>query len=85
MIESNSYGKELVLDIHECDVSKFTRESIEQFFIELLDLESIDTDVYFLTFESEFFYEQLGEIKILPFKTVSIAVINSVSESSLST
>ena len=32
------YGKELILDLHECDVSKFTRESIEQFFIGLCDL-----------------------------------------------
>lgn len=32
------YGKELILDLHECDSITFTRESIEQFFIELCDL-----------------------------------------------
>ena len=32
------YGKELILDLHECDVSTFTRESIKQFFIELCEL-----------------------------------------------
>lgn len=32
------YGKELILDLHECDVGKFTRDSIEQYFIELCEL-----------------------------------------------
>jgi len=32
------YGKELILDLHECDVSQFTRKSIEQYFIQLCDL-----------------------------------------------
>lgn len=35
---SGSYGRELILDLHECDASKFTRLSIEQFFTELCDL-----------------------------------------------
>ena len=39
------YGKELILDLHQCDVSKFTRESIKQYFIELcklIDMERCD-------------------------------------------
>lgn len=32
------YGKELVLDLHNCDTTTFNRESIEQYFIELCDL-----------------------------------------------
>jgi len=32
------YGKELIIDIHNCDPSKFNRKSIEIFFIELCDL-----------------------------------------------
>jgi len=32
------YGKELVLDLHQCDPTTMTRESIEQYFIELCDL-----------------------------------------------
>ena len=32
------YGKELILDIHGCDVSTFNRESIENYFIELCEL-----------------------------------------------
>jgi S-adenosylmethionine/arginine decarboxylase-like enzyme len=32
------YGLELILDLHGCDVRKFTRESIEQYFVELCDL-----------------------------------------------
>jgi len=34
----NQYGKELILDIHKCDTSTFTRESIGRFFEELCDL-----------------------------------------------
>ena len=32
------YGKELILDIHQCDSQTFTRESIEDYFKELCDL-----------------------------------------------
>ncbi len=32
------YGKELILDIHDCDSSTFTRKSIRNFFKELCDL-----------------------------------------------
>lgn len=30
-----SYGQELILDLHECDASTFTRKSIKRFFISL--------------------------------------------------
>jgi len=33
-----NYGKEVILDMHECDSSRFTRESIEGYFKELCDL-----------------------------------------------
>ncbi len=32
-----SYGKELILDLHNCDPRTFTRESIEKYFIELCE------------------------------------------------
>ncbi len=32
-----AYGKELILDIHECDVSKFNRKDIEAYLVELCD------------------------------------------------
>lgn len=34
----DSYGKELILDLHKCDSNTFTRESIEKYFIELCEL-----------------------------------------------
>ncbi len=37
------YGKELILDIHNCDVSKFNRKDIEAYLIELCD-EVIDME-----------------------------------------
>lgn len=33
-----SYGKELILDLHNCDVERFNRESIRGYFIELCKL-----------------------------------------------
>ena len=33
-----SYGKELILDLHNCDASTFNRESIREFFKELCTL-----------------------------------------------
>lgn len=35
---TNQYGLELILDLHGCDVSKFTRVSIRAYFEELCDL-----------------------------------------------
>ncbi len=32
------YGKELILDIHNCDPSTFTRKSIKKYFVELCNL-----------------------------------------------
>lgn len=32
------YGKELILDLHQCDSSTFTRSSIGSYFIEVCDL-----------------------------------------------
>lgn len=42
---NNSYGKELILDLHNCNVNKFTRQIIESFFIELckkIDMQRAD-------------------------------------------
>lgn len=40
-----SYGKELILDLHDCDVDRFTRCALEEFFerlCELIDMERCD-------------------------------------------
>lgn len=33
-----SYGKELILDLHECDPGTFDRKSLERFFVDLCKL-----------------------------------------------
>lgn len=38
MVSQETYGQELILDLHECDATLFTRQSIEQFCSELCDL-----------------------------------------------
>ena len=45
MIDRNTYGKELIIDMAECDVSKFNRTDISWFFDELcrrIDMEPAD-------------------------------------------
>jgi S-adenosylmethionine/arginine decarboxylase-like enzyme len=32
------YGRELILDLHECEVGMFTREHIERYFVDLCEL-----------------------------------------------
>ena len=38
MINKKMYGKELILDIHNCDPGTFTRSSLKNYFKELCDL-----------------------------------------------
>lgn len=33
-----SYGKELIIDLKDCDITKFNREDIERYFVELCEL-----------------------------------------------
>ena len=33
-----SYGKELILDLFDCDIDKFTRKNIKKYLIELCDI-----------------------------------------------
>jgi|TARA_B110000305_G_scaffold236875_1_gene299074 S-adenosylmethionine/arginine decarboxylase-like enzyme len=40
----DQYGIELILDMHECDVSKFTRQSITEYFERLCDLIGMDRE-----------------------------------------
>src|SRR5687767_12823088 len=37
-VPSGAYGQELILDLHECDSSKFTRQDIREFCAELCEL-----------------------------------------------
>ena len=41
---SDKYGIELILDLHGCDVSKFTRESITEYFERLCVLIDMDRE-----------------------------------------
>lgn len=38
-----TYGKELILDLHECDPDTFTRDSIKNYFKEICDLMDMET------------------------------------------
>ena len=48
MVSQETYGQELILDLHECDATLFTRQSIEQFCSELCDLIDMErSDLHF--------------------------------------
>jgi len=49
----SNYGKELVLDLKDCDVSKFNRESIGSYFDELCGL--IDMEMH-----DRYFWDDVG-------------------------
>ncbi len=36
------YGKELILDLHNCDVEKFNKFSLDKFFVELAELTDME-------------------------------------------
>ena len=38
LASGDKYGIELILDLHDCDVSTFTRESISEYFSQLCEL-----------------------------------------------
>ena len=43
----DKYGVELILDLHGCDVSKFTRKSIQEYFERLCDLIDMEREELF--------------------------------------
>ena len=50
----NEYGRELILDLHECDPCKFTRESIAEFMIELCELIDMERcELHFWDYEGD--------------------------------
>ena len=50
----NSYGTELILDIHNCNVTLFTRSGIEKYLKELCNLIEMEReDLHFWDYENE--------------------------------
>lgn len=47
-MDSGAYGKEIIIDMHECDVSKFNRKELRKYFKELCALIDMERcDLYF--------------------------------------
>ena len=48
MVSEEPYGQELILDLHGCDIARFTREAIEKYFVELCHLINMERcDLHF--------------------------------------
>ena len=79
-----SYGKELILDIHKCDTSMFTRELIDEFFeilcnkidMERCDLHFWDYDGYPEEYEKA--PDHLKGISATQFISTSTIVIHTL-------
>jgi S-adenosylmethionine/arginine decarboxylase-like enzyme len=38
MMDINKYGLEIIVDLHDCDISKFQKGSLDEFFIKLCEM-----------------------------------------------
>jgi len=80
-MREEDYGQELIIDIHNCDPSKFNRKCIEIFFIELCDLIDMERcdlhfwdDLYTPEEEKETEPHLVGTSAIQFIKTSSIVI-----------
>jgi len=49
-----NYGREVILDLHECSIENFTREGLSRFFKELCDLIDMEReDLHFWDYEGD--------------------------------
>ena len=82
----DTYGKELILDIHDCDVKTFTRASIEKYCKELCKLINMARcDFYFWDFEDDpegyaKAPDHIKGISAIQFITTSNITIHSLDE-----
>lgn len=54
----SKYGKELILDIHECDTGTFNRKDLEEYFKVLCNkIGMVRADLHFWDYEGEEFYK----------------------------
>jgi S-adenosylmethionine/arginine decarboxylase-like enzyme len=81
------YGKELVLDIHNCDISKFNREDIEAYLKELcnnvIDMERADLHWWDYQDDPEYYAEAPPHLKgtsCVQFIMTSTIVIHTLED-----
>ena len=81
-----NYGKELILDLHDCDVSTFTRESIRSFckeLCELIDMEPCEFHFWDFKDDPEGYAEAPDHIKgisAIQFITTSNITIHTLDK-----
>ena len=50
----DSYGKEVIIDLYDCDISRFTREDITKYLEDLCDLiDMVRCELYWWDYEDE--------------------------------
>lgn len=76
-----NYGKELILDLHNCDPSRFTRKKIRKYFEEVCDLISMERcklcwwdDLYTVEGEKETEPHLVGTSAVQFIKTSNITI-----------
>ncbi len=77
-----SYGQELILDMHGCDVTFFTRPSIEGYFKELCEVINMEAcDAHF--WEDEYIMDKSNP-KIVGISAIQFIVMSSITIHALS-
>lgn len=74
-----NYGVELILDIHNCNITKFNRKEIEEFMKKLCELIDMEReDLYFWDYEG-----QEDEYKKAPAHLKGISAVQFISTSNI--
>lgn len=74
------YGSELIMDLHECDVRKFTRKSIEEYMVavcEAIDMER--EDLHFWDYEGVTEEERTKEAHLLGTSAVQFITTSNIT------
>lgn len=73
------FGKELILDLHDCNVKKFNRGSIEGYFIELCNLiDMVREDLHWWDYKGRW-----GEYKKAPDHLKGVSAIQFIRTSNI--
>ena len=71
------YGKELIIDLHECDTDLFTRDAIEHFFKELCELiDMVRCDLHFWD-------EENSPIELTEEHTIGVTAVQFIATSNI--
>lgn len=79
MTERKPYGTELIMDLHGCDLSVFTKESLDRYIIDVCELIGINRHGDPMYWFDESGIEHLNGVSAVQFLTTSTLVIHGIN------